>query len=600
MPGRRPLRRPLGEANSLNALARRWQVSPNAPPDQFARFPHLDPITVQVLFNRGLCEPKDVDRFLREPADDGDPFQLSGMRAAVTRVQSALETGERIVVYGDFDVDGVTATALLVQTLTALGGDVSPYIPDRVDEGYGLRTAALGRIAEDGASLVLTVDCGVRSVAEVAHANDLGLDVIITDHHSVGPQLPDAVAVVDPKRDDDGYPFEDLAGVGVAYRLAQALLRECPREGGTTGQGGLEEGDLLDLVALGTVADLAPLRGENRVLVRQGLARINRKARLGISSLSEQARVRNGRVDAEAIGYGLGPRLNAAGRLGSADLAYDLLMADSPYDAKRLARELDRLNRERQRLTSESVARSHPEAKEQVAHSPLIFVADADLAPGIIGLVAGRLADEFYRPAIVVERGQDLSRGSARSIDEFHITEALDACRDLLDRHGGHAAAAGFEVQTRNLDGLEARLRELAIDQLAGVDLAPTFTVDAEIEVPQVSETLVEELGEMEPFGYGNPKPLFVSRHVRVLEGRRVGRDQSHLKLTFLEGGASWDGIAFRQGDWADRLPRFIDIVYHVELNEWRGERRLQLNVQDLQPSVDRPGATNGPDGCED
>ena len=564
---------------------KRWQVAPPVPSGHVARFPHLHPITVQVLYNRGVTEPSNVAAFLSGEGDEANPFALPGMPAAVTRLRQALRAGEPITIYGDFDADGVTATALLVQTLRALGSRVRPYIPHRVDEGYGLHEEALTQLAHDGARVVVTVDCGVRSLDEVAHANRLGLDVIVTDHHSVGDELPRAVAVVDPKRADSRYPFGELAGVGVAYKLAQALLRSHRQTPVTREKVRLEEEDLLDLVALGTVADLVPLLGENRTLVYRGLAHLNRMERPGVEALCRQAGLKQGRVDTTAIGYTLGPRLNAAGRLAHAKTAYQLLTTEYPAEAEQLAGELDRLNRERQQLTLETQERARQLALDTAGEAPLLFAAAPDFRAGIVGLVASRLVDEFYRPAVIVEVGDKVSHGSCRSIPEFHITDALDECAGLLIRHGGHAAAAGFTVLNEHLDSLADRLRKLAAEQLTGVELASVLAVDAEVELSQMSWELQRELAQLEPCGYANPHPLFLSRNVRLLGQRAVGSEGKHLKLTLSDGRAAWDGIAFRQGEWAGKLPNRVDLVYHLEINEWNKQRRLQLNVQDVRPA---------------
>ena len=569
----------------MSLRPKHWQVAPAAPPSHIARFPPLHPITVQVLYNRGITDPAGVAAFLSGESGEANPFALLGMNAAVTRLRQALRAGEPIAIYGDFDADGVTATALLVQTLRALRGHVRPYIPHRVDEGYGLHNEALTQLARAGIRVVVTVDCGIRSLDEVAHANRLGLDVIVTDHHSIGPKPPEAVAVIDPKQTDSRYPFGELAGVGVAYKLAQALLRSHRQTPVTAQETRLEEEDLVDLVAVGTVADMVSLTGENRTLVHRGLARINRMERPGIEALCRQAGLKPGQVDATAIGYTLGPRLNAAGRLAHAKIAYQLLETKYPAEAERLAGELSRLNRKRQQLTLETQERARQLALATAKDAPLLFAAAPDFLAGIVGLVASRLVDEFYRPAVVVEVGEKTSRGSCRSIPEFHITDALDECADLLVRHGGHAAAAGFTVSNEHLDSLADRLRGLAAEQLAGVELTPVLAVDAEVELAQMSWELQQELAQLEPCGYANPHPLFLSRNVLVERHRAVGKEGRHLKLTLSDGRAVWDGIAFRQGEWANKLPDRVDIVYHLEVNEWNDQRRLQLNVQGLRPA---------------
>jgi len=565
---------------------KRWQVAPPAPPSHIAHLSDLHPITVQVLYNRGVTDPARIVAFLSGDSGEVNPFDLAGMPAAVTRLRQALRDGEPIAVYGDFDADGVTATTLLVQTLRALGGHIRPYIPHRVNEGYGLHKEVLTRLARDRIRVVVTVDCGIRAFDEISHAKRLGIDVIVTDHHSPhNKRLPEAVAVVDPKQSEGDHPYSELAGVGIAFKLAQALLRSHRQTPVTTQEVRLEEEDLLDLVALGTVADLVPLLGENRTLVRKGLKRINRMERPGIEALCRQSGLKNGQIDAAAIGYSLGPRLNAAGRIAHAETAYQLLETRYPAEADRLAESLDQLNRERRRLMVETQEQARQMALAAAEGAPILFAAAPDFHAGIVGLVASRLVDEFYCPAVVVKIGEQVSQGSARSIPEFHITRALDQCAELMIRHGGHAAAGGFTIDNANLDRLAAELRTLVIEQLADVERVPTLYADAEIELSEMSWELEQELAQLEPCGYANPHPLFLSRNVRVQSQRTVGAEGKHLKLALYDGRITWDAIAFRQGEWAGKLPDRVDIVYHLEVNEWRDRQQLQLNVQDIRPA---------------
>jgi single-stranded-DNA-specific exonuclease len=564
----------------------KWKVAPQVPQQLQEKFSHVNPIVLQVLYNRGIIDPSQVQAFLEKRyLEDTDPFLLTDMDKAVGRIQRAIENEENIVVYGDFDADGVTSTVLLTQTLRGLGmmtRQVRPYIPDRVDEGYGLNTEALTKIKEDfEAALVISVDCGIRSVAEVAHANEIGLDMIITDHHSLGPQLPPATAVINPKRPESKYPETMLAGVGIAYKLAQALCKTMPE------RVNFEPSDLLDLVAIGTVADLAPLLGENRILVAQGLDVLNNAHRPGILSLARIARLKPGDLSAESIAFGLGPRINAAGRLAHAYDAARLLAVNNTIQADQYATRLDQLNRERQRITADLSAK----AEAMIApDAPILIAADTEFVSGVVGLVASRLADVHYRPAIVIEKGEEESRGSCRSIPEFHITEALDEVADLLVRHGGHAQAAGFTVTNDNLEAFITRMTAIADDKLSGLELQPTITVDAEVSLTDIDWALYESLSPLEPTGYANPTPVFMSRSVEVRSHRVVGQDGTHLQM-FLSGGKQDDryqemaSIAFRQGAWASHLPQYIDIVYTVNVNEWRGRRTLQLMIQDIQPA---------------
>jgi single-stranded-DNA-specific exonuclease len=562
------------------------------------RLPHRNPLILQILCNRGLCTPEEIEAFLEGSVRFYDPLAMRDLPAAVERLLRAVQRGERVVVYGDFDADGVTSTVLMVQTLRALGAQATPYIPNRVDEGYGLNIPAIERIADDGATLLLTVDCGIRSPDEVARATALGMDVIVTDHHTIRrnadgvDELPPALAVVNPKRQDDPYPFEDLAGVGVAFKLAQALLAAHP-DGAP-----VADADLLDLVALGTVADVMPLPllEENRQLVQSGLLELNHPRRPGIQAMLDEARLSPGRVTATDIGFILGPRLNAAGRLESAMLAYDLLMAPDALTARGLAQALSELNRRRQAKTQELVllARGHIDG---AAATPELFLLDDEkFEAGIVGLVAGRLVEEYYRPVLLVHRDAEFSRGSARSIPEFNVTAALDECRDLLVRHGGHAIAAGFTVRTEDLPELRARLEAIASRELAGKDLAPTLQIDARVQLEEMDWAMLDMLRVLEPHGHGNPQPVFAATGLEVANERPVGSDGRHLKLTLRDPYASgpisrrvWDAIGFNLGWWSGNLPRWVDVAFTFESNEYNGDTRLQLNLKDLRPAADPP-----------
>jgi len=565
--------------------SKRWQIAEPVGPQDLAHLPDLPPLVAQLLHNRKLRDPGQIRAFLAGRFAPDNPFQLKGMAEAVERLRRAIRQGERIAIYGDFDTDGVTATALLVQTLAALGAEVEPYIPHRVDEGYGLHLDALRHLYRRGVRVVVTVDCGIRSVEEVAQASR-GLDLILTDHHSTGPDLPPAVAILNPRQPDCPYPFKELAGVGVAFKLAQALLRvqarmEAPAE--------LAEEALLDLVALGTVADLMPLLGENRALVQRGLERLNEPQRPGVEALMADAGLRRGEVDATAIGFRLGPRLNAAGRIDSAMLAFRLLTSRDPLETRDLAKELGRLNEQRQQLTEQTMAEAEAQILAGDPEARLFLAASASFQPGIVGLAASRLTEAYYRPSVVVELGEEESRGSCRSIPEFNITEALDECRELLVRYGGHAAAAGFTVATSKLEALRVRLQAIAAERLAGVELRPTLEIDAEIPLERVDWATEALLRRIEPCGTGNPRPVLLSRGVDVRDRRAMGREQKHLKLSLRDGrGVAWDAVYFRHGHLLGEIPGQIDVAYTLEVNKWNHQKRLQIQVEDLRPAQTR------------
>jgi single-stranded-DNA-specific exonuclease len=540
-------------------------------------------VLAQVLYNRGFTNFAEAERFLEANDELGNPFHMKGINQAVTRIRQAIKGREQIIIYGDFDADGVTSTTLMVQTLTALGAVVKPYIPHRVDEGYGLNSEALLRLAREGVKLVITVDCGIRSVDEVEDGKAAGLDLIVTDHHTIGPEIPKALAVINPKQEDCKYPEDMLAGVGVAFRLADALLRVAKQN---NQQIKLNTDDLLDLVAIGTVADLAPMnRTENRTLVKRGLEVINKASRPGIRALLDVSGVKPGTVTAMNIGFALGPRINAAGRLESAMIAYHLLSAEDYPTALRFAEQLQKLNVERQDLTrtAQGIVRERLAAEQSQAS--LIF-ASGEFRPGIVGLVAGRLTEEYSRPTIVMEVGAMESRASCRSIPQFDITHALDQCADLLVRHGGHAQAAGFTVANINIPALKAKLMQLADDSLSGQDLRPILEVDVEVDVRTLTEKLVYELARLEPTGYHSSAPVLMSRDLRVLESRTVGKEGHHLKLKLARSGQPpLDAIGFGLGDWVENMPERIDVAYQLEMNEWNGNRSLQLNMQDIRPA---------------
>ncbi len=567
-------------------LQKEWVLAQRAPAEHLERYHECSPILAQLLFNRGFEDPHAAQEFVNGKALSEDPFELKDVDAAVTRINDAVAEREPIAVYGDFDADGICATALMTQTLRALGGDVTPYIPDRADEGYGLNAPALEKLARRGIKLLVTVDCGIRSVAEVAAGIRAGLDIIVTDHHSIGPDLPAALAVINPRQEDCAGEAR-LAGVGVAFMLAKALLLHRWGTKRDHYPADFRLSDLLDLVALGTVADVVPLNvGLNRRLVKHGLATINEVRRPGIAALAQVAGLKPGSIRASDIGFGLGPRINAAGRLHTAMAAYDLLCSASFEDAMPRAQVLQSLNAQRQQLTRRAQAVISEQVGE-VPDLPLIFAGDEDIQPGIVGLVAGRLAEAFYRPAVILEIGEDESRASCRSIPEFNITSALDECADLLVRHGGHAMAAGFTVRNSNIEALRSALEQKAEAALRGRALAPKLQIDSEVQLEDLNEILLHELDLLEPTGHENGKAAFLTRELGVLHCRRVGEDGRHLKLRVANHkGGQADAIGFGLGEWARRMPRRIDAVYHAEINAWGGRRNLQLQLLDICPAA--------------
>jgi single-stranded-DNA-specific exonuclease len=562
-------------------LPKRWQVHHTIPNDIDRALSDFSPLMRQLLYNRGFMDGESAATFIAgEVGFPTDPFLLKGMAKAVERLHQAIMGGETIVIYGDYDADGVTSTALLTSFLSKLKVQARPYIPNRYDEGYGLNLDAIQQLAEEGTDLIITVDCGVRAINEVALANQLGMTVIVSDHHTPGRDLPPAFAIIDPKQEGDPYPEKTLAGVGLAYKLVQAYLTTYPQEG-------ISADDWLDLVAIGTVADLAPLKGENRMLVKAGLEKIRRQPRQGVYSLAQVARLDLAKFDAGNIGFGLGPRLNAAGRLDSALTALELLTTEDLYRAGALAQELESQNSQRQDMTRLIREQAANQVLSKNPDALLFFAADPDFSEGVVGLAASRLTEAYYRPSIVGHRGETHTVASCRSIPEFHITYALDDCADLLVKHGGHAAAAGLTVKNEDVDDLITRLTAIAEQQLKKLELLPKLNIDREIRLNKLGQKyipgILEDLRLLEPTGIDNPMPLFASRNVSVRQARPVGREGSHLKLLLRAGTNAFDAIAFRQGYWLNDMPDLIDIAYRFEINTYNGRSTLQLNIKDIK-----------------
>lgn len=556
---------------------KRWIISEKLSAEIDAALAAYPPYFRQMLFARGIRDEAQADYYIRCTVDNDDPYQMTDVLAAVDRLNFAIDKKESIAVYGDYDVDGVTATALLTEVLERFGADVQAYIPNRFDEGYGLNIEAIEALAAQGVQLVVTVDCGIRSPREAERASELGLDLIISDHHHPAEELPNAHAVICPKQPGDRYPEKDLSGVGLAYKLAQAL---CIRRSNTA----VCAEDWLDLVALGTVADIVPLRGENRSLVRRGLQRLRTGSRQGLVSLAGTAGVKLHTLSSGDIGFMIGPRLNAAGRIDTAQDALRLLMSRDVMEAGKLAQQLDNQNRHRQEMTREMQRQAEEIARTQGSEHILFAFSDA-FSSGVVGLAASRLVDSYYRPAIVGEMGPETTRASCRSIPEFHITRALDACADILERHGGHAVAAGFTVRNEHLPELKRRLQTLAEQALDGLELRPVLHADLEIPLSDLKPEILRYLDWLQPTGQENAEAVFVSRGLRVVRANAVGADKQHLKMVVSDGRISYDAIAFRQGHRMANMPPAIDLMYTYERNEYNGRVSLQLNVRDIKTS---------------
>jgi single-stranded-DNA-specific exonuclease len=521
-----------------------------------AGHPRLPALIDRLVGERGAASIAEAEVLLRaELTADHDPLLLPDMPAALDRLERAISTGETIAVYGDYDVDGITATAILVEALTALGGKAVPYLPHRFSEGYGVNSEALSAMQRDGVSLVVTVDCGISAVAEVAHANEIGLDVVIVDHHTVPDTLPDAIAVVDAKRDGCAYPCTELCAGALAYKLAGALAQRL---------GGSYDAEAhIDLAGMATICDMVPLIGENRSIARRGLAALANTSRPGLRALARAGGFDLRSDDGDLFGFRIGPRLNAAGRLDHAYLAYELLVTRDTARATELAGELERLNHARQQATVRAVALAERLLRDEATDAPVIFAGHAEMPQGIVGLVAARLAETRGRPAFVYEKGENLSRGSARGVAGFDVSAALQDAAPLLLRHGGHRQAGGFTVANDALPALRDRLSEFAAATIAAGAPTAVLDYDGELDIENDSDALLRWRSFLGPFGIGNPEPLLLARDLIVLEARRVG-DGTHLRLRLRSQHRAWSAIAFRMSAAAPPPGARIDALLHV------------------------------------
>ncbi len=547
--------------------------------EAFARRYRMPRPVAWTLASRGFDVEHDLDEFLNPRLRRlRDPATLADLDLAVARAWAAVDAGETVFVHGDYDVDGITGTAFLTRTLSAMGARVVPYVPSRSD-GYGLGAPGIGVARGLGARLLITVDNGVRAVAEVELAREAGLEVIILDHHELGETLPRAVAVVNPRRHPAEAGFHELSGVGVAAKFIHGMASA--RSGRLPGE---VYKAALQLVALGTIADVMPLTGENRILVRHGLAQLTDSEWAGIKALKAVARLDRGRVSATDVAFFIAPRLNAAGRMGEAREALELLLTDDPAEAYRLADRLERLNAER-REAEQAVTVEATTALAGRDPLPPALVLWSDRWPlGVVGIAANRLLDRFHRPALLISMDGQYGRGSARSHRKFPLPDALAACADLLEEFGGHAEAAGFRIHRSRLEPFRARMEELAGRADLETDPLP-FTVDAAVDLAELDADCVTWIERLAPFGRGNPEPLFGAEGLVVAEPPSVV-GKRHLRLSLSAGGRKMRAIAFNQGERASELDRGrrVDAVFHAAFDTWRGGKQVQLVVRDLKP----------------
>ncbi len=545
----------------------------------------LSPVVAQALINRGLLDVDSAKTFLTGDVSElYNPFLMEGMHEAVQRIKKAIEKKEKIFIHGDYDVDGVTAVSILTFTLRRFGAEPYYYIPDRLTEGYGLSEGGVKEAINLNAQLVLTVDCGISSNEEVKALNAHNIDVIITDHHEVPKALPLAYSIINPLQEACAYPDKNLSGVSIAFKLCEALCSEFNCK---------DIWKHLDLVSLGTISDVAPLIGENRILVKEGLKLLNNGAsNKGIKALIEASGLKKRRdFGSFELGFVLGPRINAIGRLGSANTAVELLLTDDTSNAGILAKRLNEANRERQKIEGSTLKEAISKVERDInfKEHKVIVLDQEDWHPGVIGIVASRISDRFYRPTILISTKDGVGRGSGRSIENFHLFEALMGCGSVLKEFGGHKYACGLTILKKNLPQFKKTINEIANCVLAPEDLIPSIYVDAEIDLDSLDHGVVEDLAKLEPFGERNPEPVFCSRGLTLAQPARVLKGE-HIKFQARGDNKSFEAIGFGLIKNTDaevilrKYPKF-DMAYTVSLNTWQGVDRIQLKIKDISPS---------------
>jgi single-stranded-DNA-specific exonuclease len=571
--------------NLFEASKMRWNVRTTEPDTRWdPKEWGVSPLTIQILQNRGIADPEQAKQFLAPALSDlPDPFLMKGAKAAALRILAAIRRQEKITLFGDYDVDGTTAIALLLLFLRETGAQVDFYLPHRLKEGYGLNQKAVEKIKGQGTKLLITADCGVSNFEETRWARENGLDVIITDHHEIPKFLPPALAVMNPKQEDCAYPFKNLAGVGVAFNLIIAL-RRILREEGVWNNGNIPNlREYLDLVALGTVSDVVPLTGVNRIFAKHGLKELARSSRAGILAMKEIGGLTNSAVDTGVVNFRFAPRMNAAGRLDDASAVVRMLASHDPREAHQIALHLNELNLQRQRIEENILF----EAKEMIRKSEdlerrkTIVLASPDWHPGVIGIVASRLTEEFNRPTILIALKGKMGKGSGRSIPSFHLYQAIKSCERWMERFGGHEQAVGLAISEEAIPDFSRSLEEFADSALPSELLIPSLTLDTVVRLEQMNESFLSELDSLAPFGMGNPEPVIGLNDLTVVDSKLVGRN--HLRLRVQDGEIIRDAIGFRMASLYPLGPEKIKLAFSPQINLFQGKRTLQLKILDLQ-----------------
>lgn len=569
-------------------MKRQWQIKPAAPSDFFNQFPEIDRLVLQLLWNRDLKTKEEIEYFL-EPLYDQqilDPFLFKDMTKAVERIFRAIHNQEKVLVYGDYDADGVCATAIMHETLKSLGLEVEIYIPFRETEGYGLNQKISEQLADQGYDLLITVDCGISNQAEIAFLNKKGVEIIIVDHHQAPSELPSALAILNPALTDSGYPFGKLCGAGVAFKLVQAIIiKQNEKDQPLKLPTGFDKW-LLDLVAIATIGDICPLIKENRILTKYGLLVLRQTKHLGLKKLIQAINSQN-EIDSQYVGWRLAPRLNAAGRIDHASISFKLLTAGSEIEAERLVELLEKNNKLRQQLTDRILQEATAQLGE-IDRQKILIAVGQNWPPGVVGLIAGRLSDRHHRPTLIIGQEGDKYVGSGRSIERFDITQALAQCREFLARFGGHSQACGFTVLGKeNFKNFEEKIKQLAEARLKIEDLAPVLEAEAVVKLKEANWDLWEGIKQFAPFGEGNGEPVFAAFNLRIEQLQTVGSEGQHLKLSVGEEGNNkiYKLIGFSLSEqWRElKIGDKIDIVFELGVNEWNGNRELQFKIVDLK-----------------
>ena len=579
-------------------MTKRWRIQPHDPEriKQLERAAGVSPVVAQLLVARGIYDAASVATFLESKLTSlRDPDLLPGVAAAAEKIHRAISDSQRIVIYGDYDADGMTSTAILFRCLSLLGADVRYYVPSRLQEGYGLNVEALSKLASDGAQLVITVDCGIASIAEAAHARQIGLPLIITDHHEMGDQLPDAEAIVHPRLPGHTYPFGGLCGAGVAFKLAWAV---CQRASGAKKVSERMRNYLMSaigLAAIGTVADVVPLLDENRTLVRHGLKSLKAQPSLGLDKLMRVADLhKKPTLKADDIAFMLAPRLNAAGRLGQAQLAIELLTTDSAERAEALADYIHELNSQRDSLERSIYLAANKQIKERFhpEHEPALVLNGRGWHPGVIGIVASRLVDKHHRPVVIIAQdniGAKPATGSGRSACGVNLHAAFHACSEHLVGHGGHAAAAGLRIEDSNIDAFREAFCEYVAGEVTEESQVAEVRIDAEAPLSQLTMKTVEQIETLAPFGHGNPRPVLCCTDIHLpVPPKTMGGGDRHLNAQLRQGQVTLRAVAFGKGEWAEPLAKHdgpLEVAYRPVINEFRGRRTVELHLVDWRPA---------------